>query len=148
MQHLGVAGAHEYVRDMLGVAGPPVEQLAPPVAHYWHLQLAEDGGQGAAWHDHRSPGIGHYREAHTWARETPASDPSPSPNCNIHNIYMGWGGKILVMTYVPSESSSVWRHTGMMFSWRATAELSSRSARSFSSDIGSNCSVKYKNKSK
>ena len=48
MQHLGVAGAHEYVRDILGVAGPPVEQLTPPVAHYWHLQLAEDGGQGAA----------------------------------------------------------------------------------------------------
>ena len=48
MEHLGVSGAHEYVRDVLGVSGPPVEQLAPPVTQHGHLQLAEDGGQGAA----------------------------------------------------------------------------------------------------
>ena len=47
--YLGVASAHEDVWDVLGVASSPVEELTPLVAQYGHLQLAEDGGQGAAW---------------------------------------------------------------------------------------------------
>ena len=48
-EYLGVASAHEDVRDVLGVASSPVEALTLLVAQYRDLQLAEDGGQGAAW---------------------------------------------------------------------------------------------------
>ena len=47
--YLGVPGAHEDVRDVLGVARPPVQRLAAAVGQHGDLQLAEDGGQGAAW---------------------------------------------------------------------------------------------------
>merc|ERR550525_2131697 len=63
---LGVPGAHEDVRDVLGVARPPVQRLAAGVGQHGDLQLAEDGGQGAGW-----------------TCDAPPRDPGPGPGQQV-----------------------------------------------------------------